>query len=86
MGVIIFLFTLVVLTGLLSSKYYLYQNIIENSVSKKNIYATKSIKLIDTEKTDKRRRDVVKKVSPILTPIQDEYIINNLEKNLDSLR
>jgi cyclic-di-AMP phosphodiesterase PgpH len=85
-GVIIFLFTLAVLTGLLASRYYLYQNIIENSVSKRNIYASKSIKIIDTEKTDKRKRDVVKKVSPILTPIQDEYIVNNMQKNLDFLR
>jgi hypothetical protein len=86
LGVIVFLFTLFAMTGLLASRYYLYQNIIENSVSKRDIYATKTIKVVDTEKTEKRKRDVVQKVDPILTPIQDEYILSNLQKNVEILR
>lgn len=85
-GIIIFLVTLTVLTGLLSSRYYFYQNIIENSVSKTNIEAKKPIKVVDIEKTNKRKRDVSNKVAPILTPVQDDYIRNNLSKNLDSIK
>lgn len=52
-GLIIFTFTLIALSGLLSSRYFLHQNIIENGISKKTIIATKTFKIVDIEKTEK---------------------------------
>ncbi len=83
-GLIIFTFTLIALSGLLSSRYFLHQNIIENGISKKTIIATKTFKIVDIEKTEKRKHEIVKKVEPILTPAQDDYIKNNLLRVLTS--
>ncbi|MFH0702732.1 MAG: HDIG domain-containing metalloprotein [bacterium] len=86
---IIFFIILFVLTALLSSRYYLFQNIIESGISKKDIIATKTIQVIDTEKTEKRKQELAEKVDPILRPAQDainDYIKRSLGELLSSIK
>jgi len=82
-GIFVFICTAIALTLILSSRYYLHHTIIENGVSKKDVYANKTIKIIDTEKTQKLKNEIIKKVLPILVPVQDDFIKNNLDKNID---
>jgi len=88
-NIIIFLITLIVLTVLLSSRYYLFQNIIENGRSKKDIVSTKTIHVVDTEKTERRKREWSERIRPILTPPQDtrsEDIKSDLKDLLASVK
>jgi putative nucleotidyltransferase with HDIG domain len=86
LGIIILFISVIVLTGLLSSRYFLFQNIIENNISKKDIISYRNIKVVDTEKTEKRRRELEKRVDPILTPAQDDYIKTGLSDLLNSIK
>jgi len=81
---VIFIITLIILTVLLSSRYYLFQNVIEEGISKKDVIATKTIQIIDVEKTEKRKHDVAEKVEPILS-LPQESISNEITKNLEEL-
>jgi putative nucleotidyltransferase with HDIG domain len=86
---LIFLVALIVFTALLSSRYYLFQNIIEDGKSKKDIIATKTIKVIDTEKTERKKSEWADKIKPILTPPQDNRsndIKADLRDLLDSVK
>lgn len=84
-GLFVFICTAIALTVILSSRYYLHHSIIENSVSKKDVYANKTIKIVDTEKTQKLKNEIIKKVLPILVPVQDDFIKTNLDKNIDKI-
>lgn len=81
--IVIYIVTVIAMTVILTSKHYLFQSIIDNGVSKKNIIATKKIEVIDVEKTNQRKREMARRVEPILTPLHDEHVINNY-KNLVS--
>jgi len=67
----ILLLSLTLLTFLLSSRNFLFHNIIDDGVSKINVIATEKIEVEDTEKTDAKKRYESLKVKPILRPIQD---------------
>src|SRR5699024_1248841 len=69
-----------------SSKYYIFQSIMENGLSKRDIVATKRIEVVDVDKTEKRKRDLAKKVDPILTPLQNDYILNNYRNLISSVK
>ena len=84
-GIFLFVATALFLTILLSSRYYLHHSIVENNVSRIDVYANKTIKIVDTEKTQKLKNEISKKVLPILVPVQDDYIKNNLDKNLEKI-
>lgn len=81
----IFIGTLIVLTLLLTSRYYLFKNIIENGISKKNIYATQTVQVVDSERTEQRKKLIAQRIEPILIPAQDEYLKKNLEEIFASL-
>jgi len=88
-GIYIFVLTTIFLTAILSSRYYLHHSIIENGISKKDIVANKTIKIVDVDKTNKLKQEIAKKVMPISVPIQDDFIRNNLNKafeNVDVIR
>ena len=84
-GIFILILTTIFITVILSSRYYLHHNIIENGVSKKDVIANKTVKIIDADKTQKLKNEIAKKVLPILVPIQDDFIKANLEKNLNKI-
>ena len=82
-GIFIFIITAIAITFILSSRYYMHHSIIENGISKKDITANRTIKIVDTEKTQKLKLEIAKKISPIMVPIQDDYIKVNLVKNIE---
>lgn len=68
-----------VITAIISSQNFFFQNVIENGKSKKEIIAQKTITVEDVERTKAHRRDAVKKVEPKLVPAEDEFIKSNLK-------
>ncbi len=79
---LLFILFSAVLTVIISSQNFFFQQIIENGVSKQNIPAPKNITVVDTLKTEQHKRDVARRVEPILTQANDEMI----RLNLSSLR
>ena len=71
------LFTLI-LTGIISSQNYFFQNIIEDGISKRDIIAQKTLTVIDVKRTEQHRKEVASRVEPVLTAAEDEFIKNNL--------
>lgn len=71
-------FTLVI-TAIISSQNFFFQNIIENGISKKEIIAEKTITVEDVKKTEAHKKEIAKKVEPKLVPAEDEFIKTNLE-------
>ena len=60
-------FTLVI-TAILSSQNFFFQNIIENGISQKEIIAEKTIRVEDVKRTEAHKKEVAKKVEPKLVP------------------
>lgn len=77
--IIAFLGFTVLMTMIIASQNFFFQNIIENGVSKKRIEAQKTLTVVDTKRTEQRRKDIALKVQPVLTPAEDEFIKNNLQ-------
>lgn len=82
----IYVFTVIVMTAVLTGKNYLFQSMIEDGLSKKNIISTKRIEVVDTEKTEQRKREMARRVQPILTPFHDEHIMNNYENLMSAIK
>lgn len=88
-ALLILLVSLIVLTGLLASRYYLFQNIIENGMSKVDVIASKNIEVENSDKIEIEKQEEAAKIKPVLRPIQDgidEYIRKNLGELLNSLK
>lgn len=86
---LIFFVTLIILTALLSSRYFLFQSVIVDGISKKTIYASRTLLVQDTEKTERRKSEVSEKIQPILTPAHDsinDYVVKNLAELLDDIK
>lgn len=81
-----FITVAIVLTSILSSRYYLYQDIIENGVSKKQIIAKKNIEVVDTQKTELIKREVSNKIRPVVTPVEDNYLKTSLQDLYDNIK
>lgn len=74
-GVVVFSLFVMVIAFLLSSKF-LSQDLLENGVGKKKIIAKKTIEVVDVQKTELLRRDVARKIKPIIIPIDSARILN----------
>ena len=80
------LFT-VVFTGIIVSKYFFIQNIVDtDNTSKITVTAPKNIEVIDSIKTEMRKREVAQKVKPIYSPIDDIYISNSLNELISDIK
>lgn len=86
LSVLTFFTVAIVITAILSSRYYLYQNIIENGVSKKQIIAKKNIEVVDTQKTELIKREVSNKIRPVVTPVEDNYLKSSLQSLQDTVK
>ncbi|OGI00934.1 MAG: hypothetical protein A2Y25_02890, partial [Candidatus Melainabacteria bacterium GWF2_37_15] len=85
----ILLLSLTLLTFLLSSRNFLFHNIIEDGISKINVIASERIEIEDTEKTDAKKRYESLKVKPILRPIEgniNETMMGKLGELLHSIQ
>ena len=83
-GFYLFLFTLII-TIIISSQNLFFQNIIKDGISKKDIYAQKTLVVEDTKRTEQHKREVAQKVEPILAPAEDEFIKTNLQTLQNSI-
>ncbi len=68
-----------VITAIISSQNFFFQNVIENGMSKREIIAQKTLTVEDVKRTEAHKREVAKKVEPKLVPAEDDFIITNLE-------
>ena len=73
----LFAFVLV-MSGIISSQNLFFKSIVENGISKKDVIAQKTITVVDTDKTELRKKEIAQKIDPILTPAEDDFIKNNL--------
>ncbi len=89
-NLIAFVLFVLLMTATLGARYYLFQSIIaDDGTSKKEIIAPKTIKVVDTFKTEQNKKEIAQKVEPILTPAEDTYIKNNfatLVKAIEQIR
>ena len=77
----------IVFTGILVSKYFFFQTIVDSdNTSKITVTAPKDIEVIDVFKTEKRKREVAQKVSAIYSPADDIYIKNNLNEIIEEVK
>lgn len=74
------------LTGILVSKYFQETIIGENNTSKIEVIASRDIVVVDSVKTEARRREVAKNVEFIYKPSDDLYIQNNLAECIDDIK
>ncbi len=78
LNLFVFIIFALAMTFVLGARYYLFSSIInDDGTSKKDIVAYKTIKVVDTFKTEQNKKEIAQKVEPILTPAEDTYIKNN---------
>lgn len=83
------LFFTVLMTGIISSQNFFFQNIIENGISKRDIVAQKTLTVVDVKRTEQHRKEVASKLEPVLTATEDEFIKTNLmtlENSINQIR
>ncbi|MBR2068722.1 MAG: HDIG domain-containing protein [Candidatus Gastranaerophilales bacterium] len=80
-----FLLVAIVLTSLLSVRYYLYQNIISNGIAQKTIYAKNTFEVVDKQRTELIKREVANKIRPVVAPVEGDYIKTDLDKAIDDI-
>lgn len=83
-----FVFTLT-LTGLISSQNFFFQDTVKNGISQKDIYAQKTLTVIDTRRTELLKKEAGNKVEPILTPAEDNFVrinFNTLQNSVENIR
>lgn len=79
----------IIMTTILASQNYFFQNVIENGISKRDIIAQKTLTVVDVKRTEQHRKEVASRVEPILTAAEDEFIKNNfitLENSIIQIR
>ena len=82
---VFFLVFCLLMTLIISFQNFLFQQVVENGISKKDIIAQKTITVEDTRRTEQRRKEVAQKVDPILTVTEDDFIKNNLSSLQNSI-
>ncbi|MBR2525703.1 HDIG domain-containing protein [bacterium] len=79
-----FLFTLV-MTLIIASQNFLFQRVVENGISRRDIIAEKTIVVEDTKRTEQHKKEVAQKIEPIMTVTEDDFIKNNLSSLQSSI-
>ena len=80
-----FLLVAIILTALLSVKYYLYQNIVSSGIAQKTIYAKNSFEVVDKQRTELIKREVANKIRPIVAPVEGDYIKTDLNRIIEEI-
>ena len=76
----------ILLTAVIASQNFFFQNIIENGISKREIIAQKTLTVVDVKRTEQHRKEVSQKVEPVLAPAEDDFIKTNLQTLQNSIR
>lgn len=75
-----------IFTGIIISKYFFFQTIVDSdNISKVMVIAPKDIEVVDSIKTEKRKREVALKVNLVYSPADDAYIVNNLNEIIQEI-
>ena len=69
----------VLMTAIIASQNFFFQNIIENGISKRDIIAQKTLTVEDVKRTEQHKKEVEQKVEQVIAPEEDEFIKNNLQ-------
>lgn len=86
-NLLIFLLFIVIFTALLSSKYFLFQSIVNpDNTCKKDVISPKTITVVDTIRTEQRKKEAYQRIEPILITAEDAYIQNNFENLISSIK
>lgn len=72
-----FVFALL-MSAVISSQNFFFKSIIADGKSTKEIFANKTITVVDVQKTEFHKKEIVQRVNPILAPADDSFIRNNL--------
>ena len=80
-----FIIVAIIITALLSTRYYLYQNIISNGIAQKTILSKSSFTVIDKQRTEIIKREVANKIRNIVVPVEGDYIKSDLQKVIDDI-
>ena len=62
----------VLMTAVIASQNFFFQNIIENGISKRDIIAQKTLTVED-------KKEVSQKIEPVMAPAEDDFIKSNLQ-------
>ena len=81
----VFLFVAIIITALLSVRYYLYQDLIVNGIAKKTIVAKSTFEVVDKQRTELKKRQAEKNIRPVVVPVEGEYIKTDLQKVMDDI-
>lgn len=75
-----------VFTLLLASKHFFFRSLIdENNIARHDVYAEKTIEVVDTFKTEQRRKELAQKLDPVMRPAEDMFIINDFDNLIVSM-
>ena len=80
-----FLLVAIIITALLSVRYYLYQDIIKNGIAQKTILAKNTFQVVDKQRTELIKREVANKIRPVVAPVEGDYIKVDLQKVIDDI-
>lgn len=69
----------ILMTAIIASQNFFFQNIVENGVSKRDIIAQKTLTVEDVKRTEQHRKEVAQKIEPVLAPAEDDFIKSNLQ-------
>ncbi len=69
----------VLMTAVIASQNFFFQNIIKNGISKRDIIAQKTLTVEDVKRTEQHKKEVAQKVEPVMAPAEDDFIKNNLQ-------
>ncbi len=69
----------ILLTGIISSQNFFFQNIIENGISRRDIIAQKTLIVEDVKRTEQHKKEVAQKIEPVMAPAEDDFIRTNLQ-------
>lgn len=69
----------VLMTAVIASQNFFFQNIIENGISKRDIIAQKTLTVEDVKRTEQHKKEVSQKIEPVMAPAEDDFIKSNLQ-------
>ena len=69
----------ILMTAVIASQNFFFQNIIENGISKRDIIAQKTLTVEDVKRTEQHRKELSQKIEPVMAPAEDDFIKNNLQ-------
>ena len=80
-----FLLVAIIITSLLSVRYYLLQDIVKNGIATKTIIAKNTFQVVDKQRTELIKREVANKIKPIIVPVEESYIESDLDRVISKI-